>query len=79
MVRIRLTRVGRKNKAYWRIGAFDARTRRDGRTSAHRDPDDLTRSQIAIQRHRVDGRAPAINVAERIGMGAEVRRPVQRG
>jgi small subunit ribosomal protein S16 len=31
MVRIRLTRFGRKNKAYWRIGAFDSRTRRDGR------------------------------------------------
>jgi small subunit ribosomal protein S16 len=31
MVRIRLTRTGRRNKAYWRVGAFDARTRRDGR------------------------------------------------
>jgi len=31
MVRIRLTRVGRKNLTLWRIGAFDARTRRDGR------------------------------------------------
>ena len=30
MVRIRLTRCGRRNKAYWRIGAFDSRTRRDG-------------------------------------------------
>ena len=31
MVRIRLSRCGRTHKAYWRIGAFDARTRRDGR------------------------------------------------
>jgi small subunit ribosomal protein S16 len=31
MVRIRLTRTGRRNKPYWRVGAFDARTRRDGR------------------------------------------------
>lgn len=31
MVRIRLTRTGRRNKAYWRVGAFDAHTRRDGR------------------------------------------------
>jgi small subunit ribosomal protein S16 len=31
MVKIRLTRTGRKGKAYWRIGAFDARTRRDGK------------------------------------------------
>lgn len=30
MVRIRLTRTGRRNKPYWRLGAFDARTRRDG-------------------------------------------------
>jgi len=30
MVRIRLTRSGRRNKAYWRVGAFDSRTRRDG-------------------------------------------------
>ena len=30
-VRIRLTRTGRKNKPYWRIAVFDARTRRDGR------------------------------------------------
>jgi small subunit ribosomal protein S16 len=31
MVRIRLTRVGRTNMAYWRIGVFDSRTRRDGK------------------------------------------------
>jgi small subunit ribosomal protein S16 len=31
MVRIRLTRCGRRHKAYWRIAAFDSRTRRDGR------------------------------------------------
>ena len=30
MVRIRLTKRGRRNKPYWRIGAFDNRTRRDG-------------------------------------------------
>ena len=31
MVRIRLTRTGRRNKPYWRVGAFAAHTRRDGR------------------------------------------------
>jgi small subunit ribosomal protein S16 len=31
MVRIRLTRSGRRNRAYWRVGAFDSRTRRDGK------------------------------------------------
>jgi small subunit ribosomal protein S16 len=31
MVRLRLTRTGRRHKAYWRIAAFDSRTRRDGK------------------------------------------------
>lgn len=31
-VRIRLKRMGRKNRPFWRICVFDARTRRDGRT-----------------------------------------------
>jgi small subunit ribosomal protein S16 len=30
-VHIRMTRVGRRNHAEWRIGVFDSRTRRDGR------------------------------------------------
>lgn len=30
-VRIRLTRVGARNRPYWRIAVFDSRTRRDGR------------------------------------------------
>lgn len=30
-VRIRLTRVGRRNKPLYRVAVFDARTRRDGR------------------------------------------------
>ena len=29
-VNIRLTRGGRKNRAFYRIGAYDSRTRRDG-------------------------------------------------
>ncbi len=29
-VRIRLTRLGRRNRPFYRIGAFDNRTRRDG-------------------------------------------------
>jgi small subunit ribosomal protein S16 len=31
-VRIRLKRMGRKNRPFWRICVFDARTRRDGET-----------------------------------------------
>ncbi len=30
-VRLRLTRGGRRNRPFYRVGAFDARTRRDGR------------------------------------------------
>lgn len=31
MVRIRMKRFGKKNRPFYRIGVFDARTRRDGR------------------------------------------------
>ena len=31
MVRIRLTKTGRRNQPRWRVGVFDQRTRRDGR------------------------------------------------
>lgn len=30
-VRIRMTRIGRKNRAFFRIGVYDSRTRRNGR------------------------------------------------
>ncbi len=30
-VRIRLTRMGRRNHSFFRIGAYDSRTRREGR------------------------------------------------
>src|SRR5262245_53230540 len=30
-VRIRLTRMGRKNLSQWRVAVFDSRTRRDGK------------------------------------------------
>lgn len=31
-VRIRLKRLGRKNRPFYRIGVFDAHTKRDGKT-----------------------------------------------
>lgn len=40
-VRLRLARMGRKDRAFYRVGAFDARTRRDGRPIeylGHYDP-----------------------------------------
>lgn len=35
MVRIRLSRTGRRHLAKWRVGVFDAHTRRDGRPIEH--------------------------------------------
>ena len=40
-VRLRLTRMGRKNRPFYRVGAYDVRTRRDGRAIeylGHYDP-----------------------------------------
>jgi small subunit ribosomal protein S16 len=57
MVRIRLARCGRRNKAYWRIGAFDARTRRDGRPIEYLgsyDPHQVKdEDKISVDRGRV--------------------------
>ncbi|MCD6416911.1 MAG: 30S ribosomal protein S16 [Planctomycetes bacterium] len=58
MVRIRLTRCGRKNKAYWRLGAFDSRTRRDGEPIEYLgsyDPhQDAPEEKLKIHRERVE-------------------------
>jgi len=66
MVKIRLTRVGRKNKAYWRIGVFDSRTRRDGRPIEYLgsyDPhQDKPEDKVNVDRERV---------AHWIGKGAQ--------
>lgn len=58
MVRIRLTRCGRRNKAYWRIGAFDSRTRRDGKPieylgsyDPHQENDE---DKVSIKQDRVE-------------------------
>lgn len=40
-VRLRLARLGRKDRPFYRVGAFDSRTRRDGRPIeylGHYDP-----------------------------------------
>jgi len=57
MVRIRLKRMGRKNRAFFRICAFDARSRRDGEPIeelGHYDPlmPDESR-QISLKRDRI--------------------------
>ena len=41
MVKIRLKRMGRRHRSFFRIGVFDSRTRRDGKTLellGHVDP-----------------------------------------
>ncbi|MGD2174340.1 MAG: 30S ribosomal protein S16 [Candidatus Brocadiaceae bacterium] len=73
MVRIRLTRCGRRNSAYWRIGAFDKRTRRDGEPieylgsyDPHQEKDE---DKISVDKDRVEywlsvGAQPSDSVAD---------------
>jgi small subunit ribosomal protein S16 len=73
MVKIRLTRCGRRNAPYWRIGAFDSRTRRDGRPieylgsyDPHKEKDE---DKITFDRERVEhwlsvGAQPSDTVAQ---------------
>ena len=57
MVRIRLTRMGRRNQPKWRIGVFDKRTRRDGRAIeylGHYDPGkEKPEEKISVNEERV--------------------------
>lgn len=57
-VRLRLTRLGRRNRAFFRLGAFDSRTRRDGRAIellGHYDPclSDETK-KYSLNRERIE-------------------------
>ncbi|MFH1022328.1 MAG: 30S ribosomal protein S16 [Planctomycetota bacterium] len=71
-VRIRLSRMGRKNHPFYRIGAFDALKRRDGdalENLGHYDPfeEDLEK-RIVVKADRVKfwiarGAKPSVNVA----------------
>lgn len=57
-VRLRLKRLGRKNRAFFRLAAFDSRTRRDGRAIeelGHYDPhmgDDV--KKYSLNRERIE-------------------------
>jgi small subunit ribosomal protein S16 len=57
-VKIRLKRIGRKNRPYFRVAVFDSSTRRDGRTLeivGHYDPimkDDKNR--VVLDRERIE-------------------------
>ena len=58
MVRIRLTRTGRRNRACWRVGAFDQRTRRDGAPIEYLGSYDPSREKdedkVALNRERIE-------------------------
>lgn len=57
-VRIRMMRMGRKNRPYYRIGAFDAREERDGKVIENLGTYDPLESnnekQIALKKDRVE-------------------------
>ena len=57
-VRLRLKRLGRKNRAFYRLGAFDSRTRRDGRAIeelGHYDPlEEKSEKKYALKRERIE-------------------------
>jgi len=72
MVRIRLTRTGRRNLARWRVGAFDAKTRRDGKAIEHlgyydphkeNDQEKLTVNKERVQYWLSKGAQPSRTVA----------------
>ncbi len=56
-VRIRMTRTGRLNRPFFRIGVYDSRTRRDGRIIEHLgyyDPVESTGTLWKVDRERLD-------------------------
>jgi len=81
MVKIRLSRVGRKNHALWRVGVFDSRTRRDGRPIeyiGYYDPHKETvEDKFQVDKQRVEhwlskGAQPSQTVAsmiKKLGIG----------
>ncbi len=81
-VRIRLKRTGRRNRPCYRIGVFDARTKRDGKTIedvGFYDPIEKDEAkQIRLDRERIEywlsvGAQPSETVAsilKRHGVGS---------
>ncbi len=57
-VRIRMMRMGRKNRPYYRIGAFDAHEERDGKTIENLGTYDPLESndekQVTLKKDRVE-------------------------
>ena len=70
-VKIRMTREGRRNRPYFRIGAYDERTPRDGKSIeilGHYDPlekDDVKKIVVNAERVRYwfnEGAVPSVSV-----------------
>ncbi|MGR3220517.1 MAG: 30S ribosomal protein S16 [Candidatus Anammoxibacter sp.] len=57
-VRIRLKRMGRKNRPFFRIGAFDSREERDGKhieALGHYDPMESDETKkVVLKRERIE-------------------------
>ncbi|MCF6157133.1 MAG: 30S ribosomal protein S16 [wastewater metagenome] len=57
-VRLRMMRMGRRNRPYYRIGAFDAREERDGRAIENLGTYDPIESdkekQVTLKKERVE-------------------------
>jgi small subunit ribosomal protein S16 len=70
-VRIRLTRTGRIHRPFYRIGAFDSRTRRDGEALeyiGYYDPTLSTGTRVKLDKERAElwvakGAVPSETVA----------------
>jgi small subunit ribosomal protein S16 len=86
-VRIRLTRIGRKNRPFYRIGAYDNRTRRDGapiERLGHYDPlNPKEEEQVHLELDRIKhwlsvGAQPSETVASLVKK-AGVELPAKRG
>ncbi len=86
-VRIRLTRMGRKNRPFYRIGAYDNRTRRDGipiEKLGHYDPlNPKEEEQVKLNLERIQhwldlGAQPSETVASMVKK-AGIELPPTRG
>jgi len=86
-VRIRLTRIGRIHRPFYRIGAFDSRTRRDGSALEYLgfyDPMLTSGQRIKLNKERAEhwlrlGARPTETVASFLREhGIEYKRPARK-
>lgn len=91
MVKLRLKRFGRTHRPFYRLGAVDARSKRDGKVIeqlGHFDPLEKNESaQIQFNKERCEywlgvGAQPTETVADllkKIGIGEGAKRPKAKG